>query len=103
MNPILSVDLLALEDSLPLRQVLAFSSPTYVCRDFNSQVQRLEIQAIRERFGGRGVMLLGLDTTSRIISVTIQDLRLASKLPLDGLHDVQFSDSASRTLDFMTS
>ena len=47
-------------------------------------------------------MLLGLDTTSGpIIPITIQDLRLASKLPLDGLHDVQFPDSASRNLDFM--
>lgn len=54
VNPILSVGLVALGYSLPLRHVLAFSSPTYVCRNFNSQYQRPEIRAMREKeFGGK--------------------------------------------------
>lgn len=47
-------------------------------------------------------MLSGPDTTSGcMILIAIQNLRLASTIALDALHDVQSPDSASRNLDFM--
>lgn len=56
----------------------------------------------RERVWGKSAMLSGPDTTSGcMIFIAIQNLRLASTIALDALHDVQSPDSASRNLDFM--